>query len=317
MLDIKRLQVLREVALQGSFAAAATALQFSPSAISQQVAQLEREIGATLVDRTSTGVVLTPAGRALLVHANAILARTAEAEEELRRLADGHAGHLQVAAFASAAASLMPDAIVSLRRAYPALEVELIEQDRDASLTELRNGMLDLAVIARGGYTPPNDEDFIELIPLLEERVDVLLPRDHRLANAPSVSLHALADEPWTECSGRNTAYTMAAEGIEPKIVFSSDNFGVLQGIVAARVAVCLLPGLAQIHLRPDVVLKRLEPQPRGRLVAIAVRFADRRPATLTMIDALQEAAARYREGDDRGQDGQQGATPRTDARLS
>lgn len=305
MLDLKRLQVLREVALQGSFSAAATVLQFSPSAISQQIAQLEREIGATLVDRMSTGVILTPAGRALLVHANAILARTAEAEEELRRLADGHAGRLRVAAFTSAAASLMPDAIVSLRRAHSAVEVDLIEQDRDASLAELRGGKLDVAVVAHGGYAPPSDDDFVERIPLLEERVDVLIPRDHRLANAPSVSLHDVADEPWAECTGRNTAYTMAEAGIEPKIVFTSDNFGVLQGIVAARIAMCLVPRLAQINLRPDVVLKRLEPQPRGRVVTVVVRYADRRPATRTMIEALRQTAARYTENDAPGRDGE------------
>src|ERR1700756_4227473 len=112
MLDLRRLRVLREVAVQGSFLAAATELMFSPSAVSQQIAQLEREVGLTLVERRSTGVVLTPAGERLLAHANAILARAADAEEELRQLSDGRLGRLRVAAFASAASALMPEAIV-------------------------------------------------------------------------------------------------------------------------------------------------------------------------------------------------------------
>lgn len=300
MLDVKRLQILREVALQGSFTAAAGALGFSPSAVSQQIAQLEREVGTTLVERMSTGAVLTPAGRALLRHANAIIARAAEAEEELRQLADGHAGRIRAAAFTCAAGSLMPHAIVASRRAHPAVEVELIEQDRDASLAGLRSGRLDLAVVAWGGYMRPTDDDFIERIPLLEERVDALLPRGHRLANAPSVSLSDLASEPWADCSGGNAAYTMIAVGIEPRIVFTSDNFGVLQGIVAARMAVSFMPRLAQVNLRPDVVLKRIEPPPPARQVVIAARVADRRPvAVKTMIGALQDVAGRYMDDGD------------------
>jgi DNA-binding transcriptional LysR family regulator len=300
MLDIKRLQILREVALQGSFSAAASELQFSPSAVSQQIAQLEREVGATLVDRLSTGVVLTPAGRVLLGHANAILARAAEAEEELRQLADGHAGTLRVAAFTTAAAALMPDAIVEFRRVHPAVDVELVEQDRETSVSELHSGKLDLAVIARGSFTPRCDDDFIERIPLLEERIDVLLPERHRLADAPAVSLQDLAGERWADCGGRAAAYAMAAAGIDATIVFTSDNHGVLQGIVAAGMAVCFVPQLAQLNLRPDVVVKRLEPRPPIRHVSIAVRHANRRPAALgTMIEAVQASAARFRQGGD------------------
>ena len=134
MLDLRRLKVLREVALRGSFSAAATELTFSPSAVSQQIGQLEREVGMPLVERKSTGIELTQAGELLLGHANAILARAADAEEELRQLGDGAIGQLCVGAFASATASLMPEIIPTFRGAHPRIEIRLVEQDRKECL---------------------------------------------------------------------------------------------------------------------------------------------------------------------------------------
>src|SRR3954452_19350969 len=119
MLDVKRLRVLREVASQGSFSAAADALSYTQSAVSQQIAALEREAGTTLVERRARGVHLTQAGRALVVHADAILARLSAAERELESIAGLHGGHLRLVAFPSAAASLMPVAIAEFRRRHP------------------------------------------------------------------------------------------------------------------------------------------------------------------------------------------------------
>jgi DNA-binding transcriptional LysR family regulator len=193
MLDLRRLRVLREVAVRGSFSAAATALMFSPSAVSQQIAQLEREVGVTLVERRSTGVVLTPAGQLLLAHANAILARAADAEEELRQLSDGNLGRLRAAAFSSAAATLMPEAIVEFRAVQPRVEIELVEQDRRESLEQLRRGELDLAIVVR--VAEPDPEGVV-VMPLLDDYIDVLLPLHHRLAGSPAVALASCATSP-------------------------------------------------------------------------------------------------------------------------
>jgi molybdate transport repressor ModE-like protein len=291
MLDLRRLRVLREVARRGSFSAAATELMFSPSAVSQQIAQLEREVGMTLVERKSTGVGLTSAGQLLLSHANAILARAAVAEEELRQLNDGSLGRLRVAAFSTAASALMPEAIVAFRAAQPRIEIDLIEQDTIESLDQIRQGELDLAVVVRG--FEPDVSGGVVVTPLLDDYIDVLLPKAHRLAEAPSVSLRELGDEPWADCSGAPVRQHMAPVGIEPKIVFRSDNHQVLEGIVGAGVAVALVPRMAQPVTRQDVVAKPIAPDPPARRVAFAIRDGDHRPVSLrSMIEALDRAVA-------------------------
>src|ERR671929_169290 len=115
MLDVRRMRVLREVAVRGSFSAAAEALSFTQSAVSQQIAALEREAGTVLVQRNARGVRLTEAGEALVRHAEAILARLAEAEAELEAIAGLRGGRLRMAAFESAGATLMPPAIAAFR----------------------------------------------------------------------------------------------------------------------------------------------------------------------------------------------------------
>jgi molybdate transport repressor ModE-like protein len=289
VLDLRRLQVLREVARSGSFSAAASELSFSPSAISQQIAQLEREVGAPLVERKSTGIALTPAGQLLLGHANAILARAADAEEELRQLHDGALGSLRIAAFSSAAAALMPDAIIAFRNAHPQVEVILVEQDRKESIDDLQRGELDLAVVFR---PPEQPSDGVTEMPLIDDCIDVLIPFGHRLATSPSVELEDLREEPWAECSGGPVRQHMAALGIEPNIVFKSDHHGVVEGIVAAGIAVAFVPRLAQPVRRRDVIVKPISPRPPVRPVGIAIRAGDHRSAALTtMIDALKSVA--------------------------
>src|SRR3954465_13246010 len=134
MLDVKRLRVLREVATRGSFSGAADALSYTQSAISQQIAALEREAGARLVDRSARGVRLTDAGAALVSHADAILARLDAAERELEAIAGLRGGHLRIIAFPSAAASIVPLAIAEFRRRHPAVELTLVPGEPDESV---------------------------------------------------------------------------------------------------------------------------------------------------------------------------------------
>ena len=125
MLDVRRMRVLREVALRGSFSAAAESLSFTQSAVSQQIAALEREAGAVLVERSARGVRLTDAGEAVVRHADQILARLAEAEAELEAIAGLRGGRLRMAAFESAAATIMPVAIAQFANTHPAVELSM------------------------------------------------------------------------------------------------------------------------------------------------------------------------------------------------
>src|SRR6188472_1685030 len=147
MLDVRRMRVLREVAVQGSFSAAAEALSFTQSAVSQQIAALERETGTILVQRSARGVRLTEAGEALVRHADAVLCRLAEAEAELEAIAGLRGGRLRMAAFESAGATLMPHAVREFNQRHPDVELNLTEAEPYDSVPLLKAGELDLILV--------------------------------------------------------------------------------------------------------------------------------------------------------------------------
>src|SRR3954467_15178648 len=177
MLDVRRMRVLREVAVRGSFSAAAEALSFTQSAISQQIAALERETGTTLVQRNARGIRLTEAGEALVRHTDAILARLNEAEAELEAIAGLRGGRLRLAAFESGAASLMPLAIAAFRAEHPGVELSLIMAESEDSLPLLRSGEIDLAL----GFDSRvrTEVDGIARQHLISDPMFVAMPVDH------------------------------------------------------------------------------------------------------------------------------------------
>lgn len=292
MLDVKRLRVLRDVAQQGSMSGAAMKLGFSPSAVSQQIAQLERELGVTLVERRPTGTVLTAAGGVLAGHATAILARAADAEAELRQLSNGGLGNLRIAAFSTAAAVVMPEAIVEFQALQPCVELELVEQDRDVSLDQIRCGELDLAVVVRS--PDPQSEAGVLMTQLLDDVIDVALPSSHKLANASEVELEQLRDEAWADCSGRPVYHHLSALGIVPRVVFRSYHPRVIEHVVAAGSAVAFMPRLAQPVAHNGVVVRPLARDAPVRRVGIAIRDDEPRSLSIkTMVEVLCRVAAR------------------------
>jgi DNA-binding transcriptional LysR family regulator len=158
MLDIKRLRILREVSRQGSFSAAGEALFLSQSAVSQQIATLEREVGMQLLDRTREGPKLTDAGRVLLGHAEAAIARLDEAERELAAIAGLEGGELRVASFPSASATVLIDAVSVFHRRHPAVRLRVTDAEPEESLPRLRAGELDLALSIDYTSVPTPDE---------------------------------------------------------------------------------------------------------------------------------------------------------------
>src|SRR3954464_16069680 len=147
MLDVRRLRVLREVAARGSFSAAADALHFTQSAVSQQIAALEREAGTQLVERNARGVRLTQAGEALVRHTDVILARLADAEAELEAIASLRGGRVRLAAFPTAAATIAPAAIGRFRERHPSVELSLVPAEPDEALEKLRAGEVDIGLL--------------------------------------------------------------------------------------------------------------------------------------------------------------------------
>ncbi|TML37376.1 MAG: LysR family transcriptional regulator [Actinobacteria bacterium] len=184
MLDVRRMRVLREVAAQRSFSAAAEKLGYTQSAVSQQIAALEREAGATLIERNPRGMRLTDAGEALVRHADTILVRLAEAEAELDAIAGLRGGRLRLASFPTAGATLMPEAVADFSKRHPGVELSLAESEPDESLLRLKAGELDLALVDDGPPVRMDDEE-VDYIDLLEDPLYLGRPAGH----APPASL--------------------------------------------------------------------------------------------------------------------------------
>jgi DNA-binding transcriptional LysR family regulator len=299
MLDVKRLRVLREVAARGSFSAAADTLYLSQSAVSQQVATLEREVGMPLLDRTSAGPKLTEAGRVLVEHADAVICRLEEAERELSAIAGLEGGEVRLASFPTASATVITQAVSEFGRRYPKVQVALFEAEPEQSLPRLRAGEIDLALTFDYPTLPERTDRDIERTHLLTEAMYVILPQGHPLAKGNRVQLTDLAEEPWltgvrpSSC-GELVVSTCIDAGFEPHIAFESDDYHVLQGFVAAGLGVTLLPELALSTLRSDLVALAIEPQAPERRVWAATRAAgSRSAATEAMIEQLELGAKR------------------------
>jgi DNA-binding transcriptional LysR family regulator len=302
MLDVRRLRVLREVAAHGSFSAAAEALSYTQSAVSQQIAALEREAGAQLVERSARGVRLTDAGTALVGHAEAILARLADAEEELQAIAGLRGGRLRLAAFPTACSTLMPLAIARFRERHPGVELELQPADPPDSERLLRAGECDLALTIEPVFDVRRPED-LERTALLDDPMYVMLPRDHALAGRARLRLADLAGESWmigtTSGCADASIFLRACQtaGFEPAIAFHLDDYSAIQGFVAAGMGVSVIPDLALLAVRDDVVIRSLGARPPvRRIVAATLAGSYRSAAKRAMIDVLLEVAAEFGE---------------------
>src|SRR5215211_874101 len=302
MLDVRRMRVLREVALRGSFSAAAEALSFTQSAVSQQIAALEREAGAVLVERSARGVRLTEAGEAVVRHADQILGRLAEAEAELEAIAGLRGGRLRMAAFESAAATIMPVAIAAFAKAHPGVELSLSLEEPETAVAALRAGDIDLAVTFGGGTPEDRRGEGVEHFHLLEDPMYLVLPPDHPLARKRGVRLADLAGEPWVggapdcECN-RMISQACMRFGFEPRIAFETDDYTAVQGFVAAGVGVSPIAELGLRTIREDIVVRPLGRDTPVRQIYATALTGYRSPATLAMIDVLRDVGAEHVAG--------------------
>jgi DNA-binding transcriptional LysR family regulator len=305
MLDVKQLRVLKAVAEHGSFSAAAEALSYTQPAISQQIAALERSARATLVDRTSRGVRLTDAGRALVDHADVVLARLAAAEAELDAIAGVRGGRVRIASFPTASAALLPPALALFQERHPEVELVFVEEEPEESIQMLRAGELEVAVVFEFHDLSTQEWDRLyggaELHPLVEDPMYLALPRGHRLAQKPRVRLEDAADETWiAEGNPRNPCGRLhhaacVAAGFDPRIGFQTDDYNVAQGLVAAGVGVSLVPSLALANMRDDIVVRSLGRRAPARAIAAATLAGRyRSPATEAMLAILHEVAAGF-----------------------
>jgi DNA-binding transcriptional LysR family regulator len=292
MFDARLLSVFREVATRGSFSEAAVALSFTQPAISQQIARLERQLGTRLLVRDARGVTLTAAGEVLLRHAEAVLEQLREAEAEVQAVADVARPRLRVGAFPSAAASIMPPALAALRAAHPSADVAMRVVEAPQALDALRTGELDFAMLLDSELMPLDVPAGLEAVPVLDDPLLVALPYSHRLAGRSAIALADLRDEEWMVCGvdgtcpDSNVVLRACREaGFTPRIGFDSDDYAAVQGMVASGMGVALIPSLALVGARQDIVIRPLRDAAPARRVRAAV--AADRPSALA--DALLE----------------------------
>jgi len=300
MLNVGRLRVLTEVVRNGSFSGAAEALSYTQSAVSQAIARLEAETGATLIVRDRGGVRPTAAGASLVEHAEGIFARIEAAETDLAAVLGIRAGRLRMASFPSAGATLMPLAIARFRERHPDVALALAEGEPEEIAPRLRAGEFDLALLFEFPGERERHGARLRTRLLLEDPMLVALPVEHALAGKRALSLADLREEDWVQTSAtspcaRFVVRACLAAGFEPKVTFESDDYETVQGLVAAGVGVALIPHLALTHVHPGIVVRALSPRsPARRVVAATLVAAGVSPAAGTMIEILAEVAKRY-----------------------
>jgi DNA-binding transcriptional LysR family regulator len=301
MLNAVRLKILKEVAYRGSFSAAANALTYTQSAVSQQIAALEAEAGMALLERHPRGVSLTAAGQTLVGHAEDILARLDAAEASLAEIAGLRGGRLRVASFPTAGATLMPVAIATFCSSYPDVELTLAEGEPEPIVARLRAGELDLALLFEFARESLLSED-VTRTELLEDPMYLALPRAHPLVAKERLRLQDLAAEAWVQTAhsspcARHVVRSCHAAGFEPNVTFESDDYQTVQGLVAAGVGVALIPELALSAVREDIAIRALSPSPPLRQVIAATPAGARLvPAAPTMLGILEATAQRYEQ---------------------
>lgn len=296
MLSLERLRVLHAIAAYGSVTAAADVLHVTTSAISQQMAKLEREAGQRLLERSGRGVRLTDAAELLVAHAGRMLALAERAEADLEAHHGAVAGRLTLAAFATAARGLAPAALQDLRRDHPRLRVGLEEAEPHETVPRVARGDLDMAVVQDWFNAPLALPDGLRRAGLLDDVADVALPEGHPLAGRDAVDLDELAGEPWITWSlgwvcNAWLLHTLRSHGTEPDIAHTAAEHHTQLALVAAGLGVAIVPRLGREPLPCGVHFAEVRPALARHVYAVWRADADRRPSIRAVVEALRRSA--------------------------
>ncbi|MCQ9131633.1 LysR family transcriptional regulator [Streptomyces hilarionis] len=296
MIDVQRLRVLRAVAEHGSFNRAAAALRLTPSAVSQQVASLERTLGAQVVARSTRGVTLTPAGRIMVGAAESVAAELELARQRVASLDTG-VTQLTVATFTSGGRLLLPAALTRLMAAHPRTVLHVREGEPEDTLPLVRQGAVDLALAYHfdgplpGGRGPGST---LEWTPLLEDPLHVVLPQGHRLAGRNALDLADVAAEPWVLGCLKTEAYLRRfAEraGFDPEIRGTTTDYFFARSLVAAGLGISLIPSIALAPGIPGLSSVPITSPAPVRHIGVAAIGGRDRPDVTTLVHALREQA--------------------------
>jgi DNA-binding transcriptional LysR family regulator len=288
MMDVRRLRLLLELSRRGTITAAADALAYTPSAVSQQLAALEREAGVPLLERSGRRVALTTAGAVLARYAESVLATLEEASAALAATRASLSGPLRIGAFPTAARTILPPALVALGRDHPGLELMVTELDPLAVPGALHAGTLDVALTFAYDYVPAEPDPALVSEPLLEE--PVYLATATARCGPAGTSIQDWSEAPWIAGSPDTLCHTMViracqACGFTPRIRHYADDFATVMALVAAGQGVSLIPQLG-LSQTPGVTLT---PIAARRRTSVACRRGNRHhPAVAAFATAIR-----------------------------
>ncbi|WP_172382027.1 LysR family transcriptional regulator [Streptomyces sp. MNP-20] len=296
MLDVRRLSLLRELDRRGTIAAVAEALTFTASAVSQQLGVLEREAGVPLLERSGRRVVLTPAGRTLVTHADAVLQRLEVAVSELAGAREGVGGPLRIGTFPSGGHTLVPAALAELARRHPALEPMVREIDSARVSDGLRAGELDVALVHDYDFVPAVPDTTVDAIPLVDEPMYLVTSAATRATGRGDTLADLLgpyADAPWITARDGTTGHAMAvracqAAGFQPRIRHQVNDFRTVLALAATGQGAGLVPESATAQGPAGLVLTEL---PLFRRSKVAFRAGSAGHPSIAAFVAAAQAA--------------------------
>ena len=297
MWSLERLRVLDAVASYGSITAAAEALHVTTSAVSQQLAKLEREAGTQLVERSGRGIRLTEAAELLAGHAASILSLAERAQADIDAYAGAVTGRLTVASLPTASRGLAAPALRILRNGHKDLSVSLTEADSGEAIQLVERGEADLAVVHDWTNAPLPVPEGLARELLLEDVADVAVPAGHALAGRPDVDLAELGPGPWI-CGVPGTSchdwlsFTLRSQQIEPVIAHTANEYATQLALVAAGLGIAVMPRLGREPVPGGVRMVGVVPALRRRIYAVWREASARRPAIRATVGALRTAAA-------------------------
>src|SRR5688500_18722021 len=289
---VQRLRAVALVLDLGSIPAAADVLGYTQSAVSQQLAALERELGTALVDRSKRPFRPTAAGTLLRPHVDRVLATVGTAEAAAQDLRSGMT-RVRLAAFPSALSSFLPAAVRELRRAHPEIVVDVVELETQEAVERLRGGAADLAVVHHMPGVAVPETTRLERRHLLVDDLHVVVPEGHRLARRDAVSVADLVTEPLIlprrdTPAGRFRSvveHLFAEGGASPRVVYELDDLSAAQAFVAAGIAAVLLHGLVLATLPRGATARPLAERPAGSRTVEALAPIDRTPVIDDLVD--------------------------------
>ena len=295
MLNLDRLRALQAVSAHGSIIAAAETLNVTTSAVSQQLAKLESETGQTLLERHGRGVRLTDAAAALVLRTHRVLSLLEEAEAELDANETAVAGQITIAAFATAARGLAPQAIRALRKKYPQLALTFHEQEPHDSIPRLVRRDVDVIIINDWENAPIALPEGLTKAPLFDDVADIALPPGHPLARAKAIKLGDVSREEWIAWPSGSICHdflmhTLRSQGHEPKIAHTAGEYETQLALVAAGLGCCVLPRLGRGAVPAGVTVVQSEPALRRHVYAAWRTHSTRRTLIQATVEEFQNA---------------------------